>query len=197
VRTGCVVKSIQRGALTLANGEVITAENILWGAGVVANPLTQLLGTELDRAGRIKVNPDLSVPGHPEVFALGDIVSVMQANGQPVPGVAPAAMQMAKHVAKVIVSELSGHGGAGSRSPFRYWNKGNLATIGRSAGIAHIGKVKLAGFPAWLAWLAVHLIFLIGFRNKLAVLISWAYSYLTYRLGARIITGNVSPRPKT
>ena len=196
VRTGCVVKSIQRGALTLANGEVIAAENILWGAGVMANPLTQLLGTELDRAGRIKVTPDLSLPGHPEVFALGDIASVIESNGQPVPGVAPAAMQMAKHVASVIASELSGHGAPANRPPFRYWNKGNLATIGRSAGIAHIGKLKLAGFPAWIAWLVVHLVFLIGFRNKLAVLISWAYSYFTYRLGARIITGNASPRPK-
>jgi NADH dehydrogenase len=158
--------------------------------------LTQLLGTELDRAGRIKVTPDLSLPGHPEVFALGDIVSVIETNGQPVPGVAPAAMQMAKHVASVISSELSGHGAPANRPLFRYWNKGNLATIGRSAGIAHIGILKLAGFPAWIAWLVVHLIFLIGFRNKLAVLISWAYSYFTYRLGARIITGNASSRPK-
>ena len=196
VRTSCAVKSLQSGTLTLANGEVIQAGNILWGAGVMAHPLTRQLGVELDRAGRIKVNPDLSLPGHPEVFALGDIVSVMQANGQPVPGVAPAAMQMAKHVATVLRLELSGQGVAAKRPPFRYWNKGNLATIGRSAGIAHIGRLKLAGFPAWFAWLVVHLIFLIGFRNKLAVFISWTYSYFTYRLGARIITGGGAPPPK-
>jgi NADH dehydrogenase len=193
VRTACRVKSIVQGTITLDTGEVILAGNVLWGAGVMAHPLTKQLAVELDRAGRIKVKADLSVPGHPEVFAVGDIVSLMQENGQPVPGVAPAAMQMARHVARLIEEELNGTRPSGERAPFRYWNKGNLATIGRSAGIAHIGRLKLAGFAAWFAWLAVHLIFLIGFRNKLAVLISWAYSYFTYRLGARIITGSKEP----
>lgn len=189
VRTSCPVKFLSPGALTLANGEVIQAENILWGAGVMAHPLTRQLGADLDRAGRIKVKPDLSLPGHPEVFAIGDIVSLLQENGQPVPGVAPAAMQMAKHVAALIQRELDYAPNPGERAAFQYWDKGSLATLGRSAGIAQFGKVKLAGFLAWFAWLAVHLVFLIGFRNKLAVLVSWTYSYFAYRLGARIITG--------
>ncbi len=189
VRTSSPVKSISSGTIRLANDEIIRAENILWGAGVMAHPLTKLLGTELDRAGRIKVNPDLSLPGHPEVFAIGDLASVARENGKPVPGVAPAAMQMAQHVARTLRSELDRGAGPGNRAPFRYRDKGNLATIGRSAGIAQIGRIKLSGFLAWFAWLVVHLIFLIGFRNKLAVFVSWTYSYFTYRLGARIITG--------
>ena len=189
VRTSCPVKSISKGVITLANDEVIQAENILWGAGVMANPLTSQLGVELDRAGRIKVNPDLSLPGHPQVFAIGDMASLHQENGKPVPGVAPAAIQMARHVAKTIQEELNDPSQVNHRPAFHYHDKGSLATIGRSAGIAQIGRVKLQGFLAWFAWLVVHLIFLIGFRNKIAVLVSWTYSYFTYRLGARIITG--------
>jgi NADH dehydrogenase len=189
VRTSCPVKSIYRNTITLANDEVILAENILWGAGVMAQPLAKRLGTETDRAGRLKVAPDLSLPGHPEVFAIGDIVSIMQENGKPVPGVAPAAMQMARHVARLIANQLDNAPGQATRPAFRYLDKGNLATIGRSAAIAQFGKIKMQGFLAWLAWLVVHLIFLIGFRNKIAVLTSWTYSYFTYRLGARIITG--------
>ena len=189
VRTSSPVKSIRAGAIELANHEVIQAGNILWAAGVMAHPLTKNLGVELDRAGRIKVAPDLSLPSHQNVFAIGDIASLLQENGVPVPGVAPAAMQMASHVAKIITAELGPGPVPAMRPPFRYRDKGNLATIGRSAGIAQIGKLKLRGFPAWLAWLIVHLIFLIGFRNKIAVLVSWTYSYFTYKLGARIITG--------
>jgi NADH dehydrogenase len=189
VRTGVPVKSISEGTITLATGEIIHSANILWGAGVMAHPLTKQLGVELDRAGRIKVLPDLTLPGHPEVFALGDIVSLLRENGKPVPGVAPAAMQMARYVARVLKQELDSPGARSSRPPFHYRDKGSLATIGRSAGIAEFGRIKLHGFIAWVAWLIVHLIFLIGFRNKLAVLISWTYSYFTYRLGARIITG--------
>ena len=189
VRTSCPVKSISQGIITLANDEVIAAENIVWGAGVMAHPLTRQLGVEVDKAGRIKVKPDLSLPGRPEVFALGDIVSLQQPNSKPVPGVAPAAMQMARHVARVLRAELDDPANTKERPAFRYVDKGTLATIGRSAGIAQVGKIKLTGFPAWFAWLMVHLVFLIGFRNKLAVLISWTYSYFTYRLGARIITG--------
>ncbi len=190
VRTDCRVKSITSGCVVLANDEVIPAGNIIWAAGVMAHPLTRKLGIPLDRTGRIKVNPDLSLPGHPEVFAIGDIVLVPQENGAPVPGVAPAAMQMAKYVARVIREELDqGQPGREDRPVFRYHDKGTLATIGRSAGVALLGKLKLHGFIAWLAWLMVHLIFLIGFRNKIAVLVSWIYSYFTYKLGARIITG--------
>lgn len=193
VRTSSPVKSVRQGVLTLANDEVIEAENILWGAGVMAHPLTKKLGTEIDRAGRIKVKPDLSLPGHPEVFAIGDIVTLMRENGKPVPGVAPAAMQMARHVSRLIREELEIRDSPVQRTAFHYRDKGNLATIGRAAGIAQFGKIKLDGFFAWFAWLAVHLVFLIGFRNKVAVLVSWTYSYFTYRLGARIITGWPEP----
>jgi len=189
VRTNSTVKSIAAGIIELDNQEVIQAANILWAAGVMAHPLTRSLGLELDRSGRIKVEPDLSVPSHPEVFAIGDIASIQRENGLPVPGVAPAAMQMACHVAQVIKNELDPVSTGQKRPAFFYKDKGNLATIGRSAGIAQIGGLKLRGFPAWLAWLMVHLIFLIGFRNKIAVLVSWTYSYFTYKLGARIITG--------
>jgi len=187
IRTNVKVLNITRNQVELTTGEVIYAGNIFWAAGVAAVPLTRSLGVEVDRAGRIKVNPDLSVPGHPEVFAIGDLALVLQANGKPVPGVSPAAMQMAKHAAEIIHNELTSPG-ISTRPPFKYWDKGTLATIGRSAAVADIGPFKFSGFMAWLAWLFVHLIFLLGFRNKVAVLFQWAYSYLTYKRGARIIT---------
>jgi NADH dehydrogenase len=189
VRTNSPVQRIDKECIELANQETIHAGNILWAAGVMAHPLTRTLGIALDRAGRIQVAPDLSLPGHPEVFAIGDLAFLLQENGQPVPGVAPAAMQMAEHVAGLLRQELDHGPAAAARPRFHYHDKGTLATIGRSAGVAQIGKLKLSGFPAWLAWLVVHLLFLIGFRNKIAVLVSWTYSYFTYKLGARIITG--------
>jgi NADH dehydrogenase len=189
VRTSSPVKAMTKGSLTLVNDEVIEAENILWAAGVMAHPLSKKLGVELDRAGRVKVAPDLSLPGHPEVFALGDLAFVPQPNGLPVPGVAPAAMQMARHVARIIKQELDNGPARDGRAAFRYRDKGTLATIGRSSGVALLPGIKLKGYFAWLAWLLVHLLFLIGFRNKLSVLVSWTYSYFTYNLGARIITG--------
>jgi len=189
VRTNSPVQAIGKEWIELPNHEVIHAGNILWAAGVMAHPITKKLGVELDRAGRIKVQPDLSIPGHPEVFAIGDIAFLLRENGQPVPGVAPAAMQMAQHVARLIRDDIDRRDNRTTRPAFHYRDKGTLATIGRSAGVAQIGKLKLSGFPAWAAWLIVHLIFLIGFRNKIAVLVSWAYSYFTYKLGARIITG--------
>lgn len=195
IRTNTRVKSISRGRVVLDSGEEILAENILWAAGVMAHPIAKKLNVPLDRAGRVQVSPDLSLPGHPEVFAIGDMVSVKRENGNPVPGVAPAAMQMARHVAAVLRQEFNKQAGQ-SRPTFRYRDKGTLATIGRSAGVAIFGKVKLSGFLAWLSWLVVHLIFLIGFRNKVAVLISWTYSYFTYKLGARIITGWPEPLSK-
>jgi NADH dehydrogenase len=191
VRTSTRVKEIRQHQVELECGEIIHAENILWAAGVSASPLTQKLGVETDRGGRVKVNPDLSVPGHPEVFAIGDLASVMQADGKPVPGVSPAAMQMARHVSRVIGSELKE--GKGGRSAFKYHDKGTMATIGRSAAVAMIGKFKLSGWFAWLAWLFVHLIFLVGFRNRIAVLFQWAYSYFTYKRSARIIITNPPP----
>jgi NADH:ubiquinone reductase (H+-translocating) len=189
VRTSTRVSAIQRGEVRLASGEIIRAENILWAAGVSAAPLTRKLGTELDRSGRVKVNADLSLPGHPEVFAIGDLALVLRDNGEPVPGVSPAAMQMARHVARIIGDDLDLGPGRAPRPPFRYWDRGTMATIGRSAAVAWIGRLHFSGLFAWLAWLFVHLIFLIGFRNKLAVLLQWAYSYFAYKRGARIITG--------
>lgn len=186
VRTECPVQDIQHHRVFLADEE-IEAANIIWAAGVSAAPLTRQLGVELDRAGRIKVQPDLSVPGHPEVFAIGDLALVLDQAGRPVPGVSPAAMQMAAHTARLIAAEIA-QPGAGPRPAFHYWDKGSMATIGRSAAVAEFRGLKLSGWPAWLAWLGVHLIFLIGFRNKLAVLMQWTYSYFTYRRGARIIT---------
>jgi NADH:ubiquinone reductase (H+-translocating) len=188
VRTSTRVAGIQRGEVKLTTGEIIRAENILWAAGVSAVPLTQKLGVELDRQGRVKVNPDLSLPGHPEVFAIGDMALVHRENGEPTPGVSPAAMQMARHVARLLRNELDLGSGRAPRPPFRYWDRGTMATIGRSAAVAWIGRLQFSGWFAWLAWLFVHLIFLIGFRNKLAVLLQWTYSYFTYKRGARIIT---------
>jgi len=189
VRTSCRVKSIAKGRVDFEGGSAIAAENILWAAGVSATPLTRKLGVELDKAGRVKVNPDLSVPGHPNVFAIGDMALVIQADGKPVPGVSPAAMQMAQHVARIIGDELTLGAGRAPRPAFKYWDKGTMATIGRSAAVAYSGPIKMHGFIAWLAWLFVHLIFLVGFRNKLAVFLQWIYSYFTYKRGARIITG--------
>ena len=136
----------------------------------------------------MKVNPDLSVPGHPHVFAIGDMALVLGEDGKPAPGVSPAAIQMARHVARTIAHELT-LDRISPRKPFQYCDRGSMATIGRSAAVAKVGQFEFSGLPAWLAWLGVHLIFLIGFRNKAAVLLQWTYSYFTYKRGARIITG--------
>lgn len=188
VKTDTQVKSISEGTVELANGKIIKAGNIVWAAGVATTPLAKKLGCETDRGGRVKVNPDLSLPGHPEVFAIGDMALVLNTDGKPVPGVSPAAMQMGKHVAKIIEAELRAGSKAAARPAFTYWDKGTMATIGRSAAVAQMGKLKLSGYPAWLAWLFVHLIFLVGFRNRTAVLFQWAYSYFSNRRSARIIT---------
>jgi NADH dehydrogenase len=181
------VRNITPGLVELESGEKIHAANIFWAAGVAATPLTKKLGVELDRAGRVKVNPDLSVPGHPEVFAIGDMALVLGADGKPVPGVSPAAMQMARHVARIIEGELASSAPTTGRPPFKYWDKGTMATIGRSAAVAQVGKFHFSGLLAWLAWLVIHLIFLVGFRNKIAVLFQWFYSYITYKRGSRIV----------
>lgn len=188
VHCGKPVTDIRKGEMDL-NGETIHAETIIWGAGVEAVPLTRELGVPLDRGGRIKVEPDCSLPGYPNVFAIGDIVNLVDARGKPVPGVSPAALQMGSHVAKLITREIQSGTTqtAANRKAFVYRNKGSMATIGRSRAIAEIGKLKLSGWPAWAAWLIVHLIFLVGFRNKIGVLMDWTYSYFTYRRGARVI----------
>jgi len=192
VRTGTSVKDIREGEVELAGGEIIPAANIVWAAGVSASPLTKKLGVDLDRAGRVKVNPDLSLPGHPEIFAIGDLALVLQADGRPVPGVSPAAMQMAGLVAKIIKQEAMFGAKSAARPAFKYWDKGTMATIGRSAAVAWIGKLKFSGLLAWLAWLFIHLIFLIGFRNRSSVFFQWAYSYFSYKRSARLIT-NLPP----
>jgi NADH dehydrogenase len=195
VRTGVHVTAIRDGELEVG-GETIRAANIIWGAGISAQPLTRTLGVELDRAGRVKILPDLSVPGHPEVFALGDMAVLTDRHGVVVPGVCPAALQMGAHAAKVVAREIS----SGKREPqereaFAYVDKGSMATIGRSSAVAMIGRLHFSGYPAWLAWLGVHLVFLIGFRNKVSVLLQWTYSYLTYKRGARVITGTGGSGP--
>jgi NADH dehydrogenase len=189
VRLNTRVEQITEGQL-VAGGQTLKAGNIVWGAGVAAVPLARLLGVETDRAGRVKVLPDLSVPGHPEVFAVGDIMSLVDAKGVVVPGVAQGAIQSGTHAAKIIARELRGERFAPQgREPFAYFDKGNMATIGRSAAVAEIGHFKFSGFLAWFVWLLIHLTFLVGFRSKISVLIEWTYSYLTYRRGARLISG--------
>ena len=188
VRTATKVQAIREGEVELVGGEIIRAANILWAAGVSASPLTQKLGAELDRSGRVKVNPDLSLPSHPEVFAIGDLAFVPQADGKPVPGVSPAAMQMGVHVGKTIKAELHSDVPRAARPAFKYWDKGSMATIGRSAAVAWVGRFKFSGLLAWLAWLLIHLIFLVGFRNRVAVLLQWTYSYFSYKRSARLIT---------
>jgi len=183
VHTGAAVTAIDANGVQLG-AQRIEARTVLWAAGVAASSLGASLGAARDRAGRIAVAPDLSLPGHPEVFVVGDLASVTQ-DGAPVPGVAPAAKQMGAHAAAVIRARLRGD----SLKPFRYRNYGNFATIGRMAGVVDLRGLHLSGLPAWWLWLVAHLFFLVGFRNRVLVLINWAWSYFTYQRHARIITG--------
>jgi NADH:ubiquinone reductase (H+-translocating) len=186
VRTGARVTSIDPFGV-IAAGEQIAARTVLWAAGVAASPLARSLGVPLDRVGRVSVEPDLTVPGYPEAYVIGDLAAVRKDGGL-VPGVAPAAIQEGKHAAMNIRLTLVGL----PREPFRYVDKGSLATIGRAAGVAEIGRLRLSGMVAWLAWLLVHIFFLIGFRNSFVVLLDWAWSYVTYERGARVITGETA-----
>ena len=168
----------------VTGGQRIEANVIIWAAGVEASPVTRTLhGIPLDRGGRIQVQPDLSLPGYPEVFAAGDIVSLTDQRGVKVPGVSPAAMQMGKHIATIIGSD------GNDRPNFLYWDKGSMATIGRKAAVADVKGMRFRGFLAWLVWLFVHLIFLVGMRNRISVFMHWVWSYFTWQRGARIITG--------
>lgn len=187
VRVNAPVTDITARGVHLGNGEglLIPSATVLWAAGVRATPLTRTLGVPLDRAGRVLVEPDLSIPGHPEAFAVGDTSSFVHQTGRPLPGVSPVAMQEGRFVAKAIDASLRGK----PRSIFHYRDKGSLATIGRAAAIADLGRLKLSGFSAWLAWLLVHIFFLVGFKNRLAVMLEWAWSYFSYARGARLITG--------
>ena len=185
VITGGVVTSLNDSEVCIG-ATTIATKTVLWAAGVQASPLAKSLDVPLDRAGRVLVEPDLTIPGHPEVFVIGDLAAVKQKNGELVPGVAPAAIQEGVYVGKVI--EGSGRLVRSKRPAFHYRDKGSLATIGRAAAVADIGPFKLSGFIAWIAWLTIHIFFLIGFRNRLLVITQWAWAYLTYQRGARLIT---------
>ncbi len=187
VRTGVLATVIDAEGV-VAGGERIAAGTVLWAAGVAASPLARSLGVPLDRAGRVLVEPDLTVPGFPDVYAIGD-VAALAISGKPVPGVAAAAIQEGKATARNVERVLRGL----PRQPFRYQDRGTMATIGRAAAVADLGSIELSGLPAWLAWLFVHLLFLVGFKNRFSVLMEWAFSYLTYERGARLITSRRSP----
>ena len=211
VRTSTTVTQIEPGAVFAGNTR-LPATVILWAAGVAASPLGKKLGAPVDRAGRVLVEPDLSLPSHPEVFVIGDLAALKDEHGKLLPGVAPVAMQQGNYVAKLIREEVNRKGAPplsrilrqggdvdadfhsnanpASRRPFHYWDKGSLATIGRAAAVAEFGKIHISGFVAWLSWLFIHILFLIGFRNRLLVFIQWAWSYVTYERGARLITGS-------
>jgi NADH dehydrogenase len=207
VRTSAMVTQVEPGAVDIGETR-LPATVVLWAAGVAASPLGKKLGAPVDRAGRVPVQADLSLAGHPEVFVIGDLAAAKDEQGKMLPGVAPVAIQEGKFVAKLIREEVERAGsnrnpegapilsrsvrggGFESRPAFHYWDKGNLATIGRAAAVAQFGKIHISGFIAWLSWLFVHILFLIGFRNRLLVFIQWAWSYVTYERGARLITGS-------
>lgn len=190
VRLDCPVKEIREGEIELED-ETLNVGTVVWAAGVEAPAFTKELGVQVDRGGRIMVETDLSIPGHPEVFVAGDLAHCIDHAGVRVPGLSPAAMQMGKHSAKVIIDEIEGKNSKSYpvRRQFTYFDKGSMATIGRSHAVAESMGLKVKGYIAWLMWLFVHLMFLVGFKNRLAVLSQWFYAYVRYRRGARIITG--------
>jgi NADH dehydrogenase len=183
VRLGSLVTNIAPGEVRVSGDEVIRSHTVIWAAGNAASPLGATLGAPVDKVGRVLVAPDLSIPAHPEIFAIGDLVSITT-DGRPVPGVAPAAMQMGPHAARNVLRTLEGR----ARLPFHYRNKGDLATIGRHRAIADFGFLQVTGGLAWWFWLLVHIMYLAGFRNRFSVLLEWGYSYFTYERGARLIT---------
>jgi len=191
VRTGSLVTKVERDGVCIGD-EKIRARTTFWAAGNKASPLGAFLDAPLDRVGRVHVNPDLSVQGHPEIFAVGDLAVIVQ-DGRMVPGVCPAANQEGATAAKNIVRDLRRQ----PRKNFRYFNKGDLATIGRSRAIADFGKVRFSGRLAWFLWLFVHIMYLVGFRNRLSVLLQWSYAYFTYQRGVRLITDVERYKPPT
>jgi NADH:ubiquinone reductase (H+-translocating) len=186
VRFGSLVTRIGPDAVYVGD-ERIGTRNVVWAAGVAASPLARGLGAPVDRMGRVVVEPDLRVPGHPEIFAIGDMAAFIHEGGVPLPGTAPVAMQAARLAAANIRRLVAGE----ATGPFRYHDRGSMATIGRAAAVAQVGRLKLHGLPAWLAWLFIHILYLVGFRNRLIVLLQWAWSYLTWQRGARLITGEL------
>jgi NADH dehydrogenase len=185
VRLDSFVKDVEPGRIRVGD-DWIDCDVVLWATGVAASPLGKALGTKTDKAGRVFVEPDLTVPGFKNIFVVGDMASLRQENGAPVPGVSPAAMQMGTAAAKNILAELKGN----PRENFTYWDKGTMATIGRRKAIAQVAGMKFTGFIAWMMWLFLHVFFLIGFRNRLAVLVDWFWAYLTRERSARLITGD-------
>ncbi len=183
VRTGAMVTALDKTTVRLGN-EVVPATMVLWAAGVAASPLAKLLGAPTDRSGRVEVQKDLSIAGHPEVFAIGDVAAAKDESGRPLPGVAPVAMQGGKHVAECIAADFDKR----ERKAFHYLDKGSMATIGRAAGIAQIGRLRLSGLLGWLAWVFIHILLLIGLSNRVVVLIKWTVAYFTHRRGTRLIT---------
>jgi NADH dehydrogenase len=188
VRTDTMVTDIRPGLVTAA-GWTIPTRTVIWAAGNTASPLLKCLDAPLDPAGRAIVEPDCTIPGHPEVFVLGDAAAFKHQEGGTLPGICPVAIQMGQYVARIIEGDLAGR----SRRAFRYWDKGQLAVVGRGRAVADIWKLHFGGFLAWLIWIFVHIAFLIGFRNRVLVLIQWAWSYVTYGRGARLITEEVRP----
>ncbi|HLK69528.1 MAG TPA: NAD(P)/FAD-dependent oxidoreductase [Bryobacteraceae bacterium] len=191
--TGALVTKIDEGGVTYKIGDKeqhIPARTVLWAAGVRASSLGKVLaqraGATLDKAGRVFVEPDLSVKGHPEIHVIGDLAVFLHQGGKPLPGVAPAAMQQGRYVARLIEKKLRGR----SMPPFHYFNKGNLATIGRNKAVADFGKLRISGFLAWFLWVFVHLMYLVEFENRLLVLVEWVYNYITRNRGARLITND-------
>ncbi|MFH1465701.1 MAG: NAD(P)/FAD-dependent oxidoreductase [Pseudomonadota bacterium] len=181
VRTGALVRDIDEHGVTLQDGR-LDARTVIWAAGVRGSPLGEALGAPVDRRGRVKVAPDLSLPGHPEVFVVGDLACLEQ-DGQPIPGVAPAAIQMGRWAAHNILRRVAGEASA----PFRYLDKGSLATIGRARGVARFGQLAFSGIVAWWLWLAIHIFFLIGFRNRFVVMLEWTWAYWTFDRSNRVI----------
>lgn len=186
VRTGTSVTAVRPHEVETDKG-ILPSVVTLWAAGVSASPLGRALHQPVDRAGRVPVLPDCTIPGHPEVFVIGDLAAFKDEHGHLLPGVAPVAMQMGRYAARTIAGDLQG----APRKPFHYHDKGSLATIGRAAAVAQFPKFSLTGYPAWLSWLFIHILFLIGFRNRVLVLIEWAWSYFTYERSARLITDEV------
>ncbi len=182
VRTGALVTDVDADGVQIGDDR-IAARTVVWGAGVAGAPVAATMDAPLDRAGRVEVEPDLSVPGHREILVIGDLAAAVS-DGAPVPGVAPAAMQGGDHAAAVVLADLAGE----ERPVFRYKDKGSLATIGRSSAVASFGRIELSGFVAWVMWWAIHIAFLIGFRSRTLVMFSWGWSWLTFQRGARLIT---------
>jgi NADH dehydrogenase len=184
VRTDTMVTDVRPGSVSAA-GWTIPTQTVIWAAGNMASPLLKTLHAPLDRIGRVIVEPDCSIPGHPEVFVLGDAAAYNHQEGGTLPGLCPVAIQEGEYAARTIRGDLAGR----PRRPFHYWDKGQLAVIGRGQAVADIWKLHFGGFLAWLAWIFVHIFFLIGFRNRVMVLLEWAWSYITFSRGARLITG--------